>query len=58
MIIEAGIKYLKKGTEYQFCYYCISDLIHENVTQYFFEYKKELPRFLDIFHKINLFHLS
>ncbi len=38
MTIEAGIKYLKKGTEYQFCYYCISDLIHENVTQYFFEY--------------------
>ena len=38
MTIEAGIKYLKKGTKYQFCYYCISDLIHENVTQYFFEY--------------------
>jgi hypothetical protein len=38
MNIEIGIKYLKKGTKYQFCYYCISDLIHENVTQYFFEY--------------------
>ena len=38
MNIETGINYLKKGTKYQFCYYCISDLIHENVTQYFFEY--------------------
>jgi hypothetical protein len=38
MTIETGIRYLKKGTKYQFCYYCISDLIYENVTQYFFEY--------------------
>ncbi len=38
MNIETEIKYQKKGTEYLFCYYCISDLIHENVTQYFFEY--------------------
>jgi hypothetical protein len=38
MDIDSNIKYLKKGTKYQFCYYCISDLIHENVTQYFFEY--------------------
>jgi hypothetical protein len=38
MTIEAGIKYLKKGAIYQFCYYCISDQTHENIIQFCFQY--------------------
>lgn len=38
MTIETGIKYLKTGTKYQFCYYCISKQTHENIIQYCFQY--------------------
>ncbi len=38
MDIDSNIKYHQKGTKYQFCYYCLSLQIHENIIQYCFQY--------------------
>ncbi len=38
MDIDSNINYHKKRTKYQFCYYCLSEQIHENITQYCFQY--------------------
>jgi hypothetical protein len=38
MIIEREIKYFKKETKYQFCYYSISEQIDNDITVYCLEY--------------------